>query len=506
VSGCPRERTGSSPFMAQFTETARPPRDIDLLRWPILGRYLRWRHARTSLQLMLLALAAVVVFHGLSGPDLAPQNLASVLTWVHYRGLLVLTLLVAGNVFCMGCPFVLVRDAARRLHQPRRSWPRRLRTKWVALALLVLVLFVYEWLNLWALPRGTAWLVLAYFGAALAVDLVFAGAGFCKYVCPIGQFNFVASALSPLELRVREASTCAACRTADCVRGRRAPGQPEVVLQRGCELHLFLPAKVGNTDCTFCLDCVQACPSDNIALVVRAPAAELTDDRRRSSLGRISTRGDVAALAILFTFGAVLNAFAMTAPVHVVERWLATTLGIESEGWVLAVVFAAALVAAPLVLVGGAALLTRRAEPSGLRPSAGLTVRRFAHSLVPLGVALWLAHYGFHLLTGLWTVVPVAQAAVLDLAGWAAFGEPRWTWVGMRPASVLPLQLGAVLLGALGSIAIAWLIAERDHPRAAVRAMLPWAVAVVLLATVSAWVFLQPMEMRGTSMTSMGSG
>jgi hypothetical protein len=52
------------------------------------------------------------VLHGLFGPQIAPRNLATVLTWVHYRGLPVVALLAAGNLFCTGCPFILVRDAA----------------------------------------------------------------------------------------------------------------------------------------------------------------------------------------------------------------------------------------------------------------------------------------------------------------------------------------------------------------------------------------------------------
>ena len=66
------------------------------------------------------------------------------------------------------------------------------------------MLFTYELFDLWALPRATAYLVIAYFGAALLVDLVFSGATFCKYLCPIGQFNFVASTMSPLELQIKE--------------------------------------------------------------------------------------------------------------------------------------------------------------------------------------------------------------------------------------------------------------------------------------------------------------
>ena len=191
-------------------------------------------------------LSIVVIFHGLVGPQIAPNNLATVLTWVHYRGLLIVALLAAGNFFCFGCPFVLVRDAGRRFHVPTRRWPRRLRTKWIAVVLFVAVLFAYELFDLWALPRGTALLVLGYFAAALAIDLVFSGGTFCKYLCPIGQFNFVASTMSPLELKVRETGTCRACRTADCIKGR--PPQSAVAL-RGCELGLFLPMKVGNMDC-----------------------------------------------------------------------------------------------------------------------------------------------------------------------------------------------------------------------------------------------------------------
>src|SRR5262245_56374009 len=132
----------------------------DVLRWPVVGSFLRWRHARLSIQLFLLCVAGAMIVHGLLGPDLAPANLATVLTWVHYRGLLVVALLAAGNVFCGGCPFVLVRDWGRRLHPPTRTWPSRLRGKWIAIALFVGVLFAYELFDLWALPAATAYLLL----------------------------------------------------------------------------------------------------------------------------------------------------------------------------------------------------------------------------------------------------------------------------------------------------------------------------------------------------------
>jgi polyferredoxin len=482
-----------------MSDTARAGAGLDVLDWPLVGPFLRWRHARTSLQLAGLAVAAVIVGHGLWGPDLAPLNLATVLSWVHYRGLLVVALLVAGNVFCTACPFVLVRDAGRRLHAPRRRWPRALRTKWAAIALLLLVLFVYERMDLWALPRATAWLVVGYFAAALAVDVLFRGATFCKYLCPIGQFNFVASTVSPLELRVKQMTTCGSCRTSDCIRGRRDPVRPEVVVQRGCELSLFLPSKVGNLDCTLCLDCVHACPHDNIALAARLPAAELSDDRRRSGIGRLPARHDIAALAVVFSSAGVVNAFAMVAPAASAERWIGAALGTGSETLVLAILFALGAGVIPAALVGGAAALSRLAEP-GPRPSVRQTAATYAYALVPVGFGVWLAHYGFHLLTGALTVVPVTQSAVADMAGHAWLGAPWWGVVGMRPGSVLPIQLGLVLLGAMGSVAVAADIAERRVGRPSLTALAPWAAIIVALALAAAWIFTLPMDMRGTGL------
>jgi polyferredoxin len=431
----------------------------------------------------------------LLGPQIAPANLATVLTWVHYRGLLVIVLLAAGNFFCMGCPFVLVRDVGRRVRPPWLRWPRRLRTKWIGIALFVALLFNYELFDLWALPRATAYLVLAYFGAALAIDLVFSGATFCKYLCPIGQFNFVASTVSPLEVRVRQPETCRTCQTVDCIRGRRQPDAPHLVTQRGCELRLFQPLKVGNMDCTFCLDCVQACPYDNVALAMRVPGAELADARRRSGIGRFGQRPDIAALAALFAFGGILNALGMVKPIYAAEQWISRALGGASEGWVLAVVFVVGLCVVPLVLMGGAAAVTRLVA-GDTRPIGRIAVH-YAYALVPFGFGVWLAHYGFHLLTGALTSIPASQSAVVDLLGWAALGEPRWRWTGMRPGAVFPIQLGLILLGTIGSLAVAYQISEREYPGRPSPSTAPWAIVIVALASIAVWILSQPMEMRG---------
>ena len=472
-------------------ETAESP-PIDLMRVPGLGRLFRWRYARPVLQAPLLILSVVMILHGLLGPSLAPKNLATSLTWVHFRGVLVLVLLGAGNFFCLACPFMLVRQAARRIFQPRWSWPRALRNKWLSVALFAGILYIYELFDLWSSPWWTAWLIVAYFLTVLVVDGFFKHASFCKFVCPIGQFNFVASTLSPFEVKVRDQGVCTSCHTKDCIRGRREPVSDLVVI-RGCELALFQPSKVGNMDCTFCLDCVHACPHDNVGILSRLPGSELLSDSLRSGIGYFSRRKDLTALALVFTFGALLNAFGMVSPVYAVENWLGKMMHVKHEAPVLGVIFAFFLVVEPVLLLGLAGWLTRvwgRVQ-RGFLP----VVVRYSYGLVPLGFGMWLAHYSFHFLTGLYTVIPVTQSALVGL-GWPVLGQPRWRLTGLPPNLVLMIEIGFLALGLTGSLAVTYGLAEEDSREKPVRVFVPWATVCVLLWTASMWLMFQPMEMR----------
>lgn len=481
------------------TQTIPATPGLDLLRLPVIGPFLKWPGSRHAMQAVVLVVALAMIFHGFFGPQLAPKNLATLFTWVHYRGILVLVLLVAGNLFCMACPFMLPRDLARRFSKPVRHWPSWLRNKWLAIVLLVGVLFAYELFDLWGSPWWTAALIAGYFAAALLVDAFFKNASFCKYVCPIGQFNFTASTVSPLEVKVRDHDTCASCETLDCIKGTRDASEPSLVLQRGCELALFQPAKSGNMDCTFCLDCVYACPHDNIGIEARLPGSELWEDPRRSGIGRFSQRTDLAVLALLFTFGALLNAFGMVSPVYAVQSWLADRLGTTAEFPVLGTLFFLALVVEPVLLIGAAAYATRRMGGSTERLLD--VVMRFAYALIPLGFGVWLAHYSFHLLTGFWTFVPVVQQALLD-GGITLFGSPAWRLTGMPQEIVYPLELGFLGLGALGSMLSAYRIAEREYGPRASAASAPWMVLCLILMGAAVWLLNQPMEMRGTFLGS----
>ena len=330
----------------------------DVLRWPLVGPFLRWRHARTALQLVLLCVASVLVLHGLLGTQVAPANLATVLSWVQYPR-------VAHHRAAGGGELLLHRVSLRSGPRCRPS-PLEAGATMAALASRQVdrhhaarrrSVHVRALRSLGVPPRHRL-ARTGYFAAALTIDLLFTGATFCKYICPIGQFSFVASTMSPLEVQVRQPGTCRTCRTVDCIKGRRDAAVPARIVRRGCELSLFLPAKVGNLDCTLCLDCVHACPHDNVAIATRLPALELVDARRRSGIGWLSRRRDIAALALVFVFGGLVNALGMTAAARAMEQGLAQVLGARTEGPVLAALFALVLVGIPLVLMTSAAAFT----------------------------------------------------------------------------------------------------------------------------------------------------
>ncbi|MBV8144455.1 MAG: FesM [Gammaproteobacteria bacterium] len=461
------------------------------MRLPLLGRFMRWRHARLCLQVPLLLLAGLIVYDGFRGPPIGAMNLAGVLPWIHWRGLVVLGLLAAGNVFCMACPFMVPRTLARRWLPPGRSWPRWLRSKWLAVLLLALFLWAYEAFALWDSPWLTAWIVLAYFAAAFVIDGFFRGASFCKYVCPIGQFNFVHSLISPVEVRVRDPAVCASCHTKDCIRG-----SDEVP---GCELHLYQPRKSSNMDCTFCLDCIHACPHDNVGILAETPGKALWHDSLRSGVGRLSKRTDLAALIVVLAFGAFVNAAGMVAPVLEWRDEMASLLRQRSPLLVTSLFYVFGLLVLPVLLVGTSAAICRWSGP--LEASAVEVATRFSYALVPIGFSMWLAHYSFHFLASFDAVTPALQRFACDF-GWTLLGQPTGARACCRPvANWLPrLEILFLDFGLLLSLYSAYRIAlsRSDRKSQAFRMLAPWALLIGLLFAAGVWIVLQPMQMRGT--------
>lgn len=542
-----------------------PPGALDLLRVPVIGRLMKSRNGRLILQIPFLLAAALIVYDGFTGSALASQNLATVVPWVHFRGFAVIVLLLIGNLFCMGCPFTLPRTLARRFIRPGRRFPRILRNKWLAVAGLLLLFFSYEWLNFWASPLLTAWLVVAYFALSFALEFLFDESPFCKYVCPLGSFNFVYATVSPAKIEARDPEVCKTCVGKECVngsfvplagimapvmpsvsvgtqraapsplpvdtpsaaltpnpsssgRGGQAAAVPSISISEidgraslaptppsslprvlGCPTELFVPQIKSNLDCTHCLDCARACPYDNVALVVRRPGRVLFTPEAWPK------RWDVIALIASITGFAVVNAFGMVPPVYEFIRGVAGALGavgetvpLWAEGVALLILFILGGIIVPMGAVAGAAVIGRTLTRTASKISLRDTAAAFSPALIPVGLSIWGAHYGFHFLTGALTIIPVFQTFLLD-HGITLLGSPDWTLGGIQDLNLIALIQIAMMVGGLG---VGLLVAERASVRLYRRdsfvGLMPWALLLLVTTVLAFAVFSQPMEMRGT--------
>lgn len=384
------------------------------------------RPVRRFARLLMLIAAIAITVDAFTG-----WRSAANAVWFEWRAVGVLALLTAGNFFCMACPLVFVRDLARRFVSPAFAWPSRLRNKWMAVGFFAAWLFGYAKFSLWNRPIATAWIIIGYFIAILVIDCIFTGASFCKYVCPVGQFNFLVSCMSPREIGLRDRRVCASCHTHDCIRGNES--------SRGCELSLFQPTKVGNLDCTFCLDCVSACPSSNVSIVPVSMLRTISADEPRSGIGRISARNDVAALALVFALGAFANAC-----------WM-----LDAGAGLRIFLTAAPAAFVSICFTANVAIVDSR--------QAFRVMRRVALAITPVGTAMWMAHLFSH-------------AAPMFLSV-----------TSIRDVQILALDAGFLL-----SIAAIWKVTNR------LALAIPWQLLCVFLYSAGIWMVFQPMKMTIT--------
>lgn len=488
-----------------MTTLYRPKPKIDVLKLPLIGRLLRWRWGRLVFQGLLLIVASLLLYDGFTGPQFAPENLSTVVVWIHYRGVIVFGFLLLGNLFCMGCPFTIPRTLAKRLSVRGARWPQMLRNKWLAIGLLFLFFWTYEYFNLFASPLLTVWIIAGYFVASFVLEALFTESPFCKYVCPLGTFNFVSSTISPLQITVESQDTCRTCTGRECINGTThigVPGNPvklqggsislDSIQVLGCGTELFAPQINSNLDCTLCLDCARACPHDNVILGVRNPLAEVSE-------GNWSQRWDLSLLVLIFAFSALGNAFGMVGPVFQFEAWLGGILGVQTEAVPLLIIFGLINLILPVTFGLLAAWLSRmlaqREEP--LR----ITLGRYVPAFVPLAFSIWLAHYGgFHFLGSAAAISPVFKSFLND-HNITLFGQPDWTMAAILPINWLdPLEMVIILIGLILSLYVLGERAKRATlKRDKALAQLPWLLLLIGLAMAAFYIFYLPMEMRGIS-------
>ena len=378
--------------------TPREMGGVDVLKLPLLGKALRSRACLTLLIVPTLAVFLLIVLAGLLG-DQDTDNPAILLTWILWWPAVIFTFFLAGRVWCSFCPFGYLGDVAQKIYSLRLKAPGILKNMWWRLGLFLGLTWVT---TLWALdrwPRGTAWLGLGLTLGAIALAVVFEKRTFCRYVCPVGGVFGLYSMTSPLRLAVKDQDVCrTGCAGKEC--------------SKACGWFQFPPAMDRGAECSLCLDCVRACPTDNIALRTQTPGTELAAFRsHRKSLDEATAIAAVLGVSLLQT-AVMLNGWSGW------EAQAGKWLHLAPGATLYTVIYAAAGVILPLFLLGLVSYASQ-AQEDGASGWAG-ALRTYAYCFLPLGLALHAAH-NFHHLFGeggaVWTGL---RNALAEYAGWAA--------------------------------------------------------------------------------------
>ncbi len=457
---------------------------FDLLAMPRLLALVKKPWFPLLIQTPIVLLFALVIVAGLIGATVT--NIAPVLTWTIWWGLLVFIVLFFGKAFCAVCPWdaiagIIQRGSlfARRLpiRTLNRPWPKWARNIYPATLLFIGLTWLELGFGVTRDAKATAVLGLLMLAMVVGSAIYFERRSFCRYGCLIGRISGLYAMVSPIELRPRDAATCSGCLTKDCGR--------DTERAMACPTYEFPGRLERNTYCTLCTECVRACPHDNLALRARPFGEDLrheTDFRR-----------DEAYLAIVLLALTSFHGLTMTPTWFVCTDWVQELTGVGYR--VAFSLLMAACILLPALLFWIIAWLGNALTRARLGTAEVFCA--FAFPLIPIALFYHVAHNVMHFFREAHLLLP----RLSDPLGWKwdLFGTARVDYSALLSLETIwVLQTALILIGHIGGILLSERIArrlfrERDDVR---WVQIPMLIVMIAFSFYSLWLVHQPMEMR----------
>ncbi len=450
----------------------------DLLQWPVIGKLLRWRHFPALLIAPSVFIFTFIVFAGLFGEQ-NTSNPAILLTWILWWPAIIFTFILLGRIWCVACPFGWMGDLAQKIFSFQLQVPKILKNMWWRMGLFLALTWAT---TLWALDRwpfGTAWLGLVLTLGAVTLAVIYQKRTFCRYVCPLGGIFGLYAMTAPVRIGVKDKQLCQQeCPHKDCY--------------QSCAWFEFAPTLDRNAECNLCLDCVRACPYDNITLQAQSFGADLMGfHSHRKSLDEASTVAAVLGVALLQTV-VMLNA--RTGWEAAAGRWL----GMAPGPVLYTLIFVTLGLIVPVLLVGLVSYLGAPREE--FRGDVFRAFRTYAYAFLPLGLGLHAAH-NFHHLFGeggaMWTGV---KNAVAQYTGWEALASasPAASAFSIAPNTLFTLQWLALVSGLFLAFRVGVAVVRRNtaQSRLAFRTALPIMLFAIAYTVLNIIVLSAPMAHR----------
>ena len=423
------------------------PGRLNLYRLPWLRPLLESRWPQFLVRALALAGFVFAIAAGLFGSVVGSHNFAIIFVWIAWWSALKLVFIpFGGRSWCSICPIPLPGDWLQQggiLKKGRHSlglnlrWPKHLKGTWLQAGFFLLI-GLFSALTLTD-PRVTGWVFAALFGLAIGLSLVFERRAFCSYICPIGGFSGIYAQTAPVELRVIDTDICAKHGDKSCY--------------QACPWGLYPVAFRDNAACGLCMECLRACPKDNLALNLRPFGSDI-------GKSRTSSRLDEALLALVMLGSALTFAAAFVGP------WGWLKLAAFTVGSLRWAGYATGFLALNLLVFPGLFTLAVWAGQNftGKKLPLKREIANQSQALLPLGLMAWIAFTVSFALPKLGFVAGVAN----DPFGWGwnLLGARYIFWSPDVSGISLVLQIILLLIGLLWSADVARRLAESDLRRA----------------------------------------
>jgi len=368
------EEAATKSTLSGSSERYTIPSRVNLYRIPWLRAMLESRWPQFLARAVTLIGFVFTLAAALFGSRVGNHNFAIIMVWIAWWTTLKLGFIpFGGRSWCSICPIPLpgdwlqqggILDKGSHKNGFNLRWPKSLRGSWLQSGGFLLIgLFSAVTLTD---PQVTGWVLLALFALAVGMSLVFEHRAFCSYICPIGGFSGMYAKAAPMEVRVVDKEICANHRDKSCY--------------HACPWGLYPLAMKDSSACGLCMECLRACPKDNLALNLRPYGSDLG--------GHISSsRLDETFLALTMLGSALAFSAVFVGP----WGWLKlSAFEIGSQPWVA---YATGFLALNLLFLPALFSLCVWSwkKISQNRLPLKRLVASHAQGLLPLGLMSWIA-------------------------------------------------------------------------------------------------------------------
>ncbi|TNF49961.1 4Fe-4S binding protein [bacterium] len=213
-------------------------------------------------------------------------NLGNTLFWVVWMMGLVLLVPAVGRAWCAVCPLGALNEIVSRWGMAK-PFPRFLRNDYPKAAFLLGTLVLLGLFRIHHYPGATALFLVGWTGLAVLAGMLFSGRSLCSYLCPVGGMLNLYTRTAPVGITIRDLDMCVECDNKECVSGSERWIQMTLGRLRSairyraypCPVNLKVWDMKGSGRCLFCLNCMRACPYDNVQISARSPFTPLWKER-----------------------------------------------------------------------------------------------------------------------------------------------------------------------------------------------------------------------------------